>query len=70
MAQKFDSFCISLNKLVGQADLEHIQMNEIPRAFFTCIKERDELDFTVYSNLLQVTVRSHAMIYDLDSEPI
>ena len=45
-------------------------MTEIPKAFFTNIKERDELDFTVYSNLLQVTIRSHAMIYDLDSEPI
>ena len=45
-------------------------MTEIPKAFFTNIKERDELDFTVYSNLLQVTIRSHAMIYDLDSESI
>ena len=45
-------------------------MTEVPKAYFTTIKERSAFRLSFHNNLLQITVRSHGMIYDLDSEPI
>ena len=45
-------------------------MTEVPKAYFTTIKERSAFNLKFHNNLLQVTVRSHGMIYDLDAEPI
>ena len=56
--------------MVETSDLEHIQMTEVPKAFFTTIKSRSGRKYQFYDNLLQVTVRSHGMIFDLDSADI
>lgn len=45
-------------------------MTEVPKAYFTTIKNRNGKKFSFYSNLIQITIRSHGMIFDLDSSPI
>ena len=66
----FKSKCINISQMVNQNTLIHIQMTEVPKAYFTTIKERNGKRLTFYSNLIQVTVESHGMIFDLDSDPI
>ena len=45
-------------------------MTEVPRAYPTTIKSRIGGKYEFYLNLLQITVRSHGMLFDLDSNPI
>ena len=45
-------------------------MTEVPKAYFTTIKDRNGLDLSFFNNLLQITVRADGMIFDLDSDPI
>ena len=42
-------------------------MTEVPKAYFSTIKSRNNLEMEFYSNLLQVTVGSHGTIYDLET---
>ena len=65
-----ESQCLSLSSMVGRADLQHIQMTEVPEAYFTTFKSRDILDIEFHKNLLQVTVGSHGTIYNLDAAKI
>ena len=51
--------------------LPHIQLTEVPKAYFTTIKSINsggQINF--YDNLLQVTVSTNGIIFDLDSNPI
>ena len=50
----------------SEKDLVHIQMTEVPKAYFTTIQGRIGQKLKFYSNLLQVTIRLNGMIYDLD----
>lgn len=43
---------ISLKEMVVKKDLEHIQMTEVPKAYFTTIESRNGGKLTFYSNLL------------------
>ena len=67
---KHDSRGLSINTIVVANDLQHIQMTEVPKAYFTTIKKRNGEQIDCYDNLLQVTIRAHGMIFDLDSTPI
>ena len=42
-------------------------MTEVPKAYFKTIKSRERSGIDFYKNILQVTVRCNATIYDLDS---
>ena len=55
--------------MVNKQDLLHIQMTEVPKLYFTTIKERSGHKLSFYDSLLQITVRSNGIIYDLDSKP-
>lgn len=59
---------MSIREIVSKLDLEHIQMTEVPKLYFTTIKERQKNDLEFYNSLLQVTVRSHGIVFDLDSK--
>ena len=41
-------------------------MTEVPKAYYTTLKNREGLKLHFYDNLLQVTERNHGMIFDLD----
>lgn len=59
---------LNINTLAGQmGDIEHIQLTEVPKAYFTTIKSREMEGMKFFNNVLQVTVRCNGMIYDLDS---
>ena len=60
----------SIKQLVDSKDLEHIQMTEVPDAYPTTIKSRVGGKYKFYSNLLQITVRQHGMIFDLESQQV
>ena len=45
-------------------------MTEVPKAFFSTIQQRDGFKLKFFDNLLQVTMRSHGMIFNLDTNPI
>ena len=45
-------------------------MTEVPKAYFTTVKNVNGLDMEYYSNLLQITERNNGMIFDLDTTPI
>ena len=45
-------------------------MTEVPKAFFSTIQQRDGFKLKFFDNLLQVTIRSHGMIFNLDTNPI
>ena len=55
--------------MVDSKDLEHIQLTEVPKAYFTTIKSRKGHDLEFYEDLLQITVRSNAILVDLDASP-
>ena len=42
-------------------------MTYVPKGNFTSIKDRIGRKLQFFDNLLQITVRSHGMIFDLDS---
>ena len=42
-------------------------MTEVPKGYFKTIKNRKGKQLDFFDNLLQVTVRSHGMIFDLDT---
>ena len=42
-------------------------MTEVPKLYFTTIKNRRKRDLEFYDSLLQITVRSHGIIFDLQS---
>ena len=67
---KFTSVCISLADMLPKEDMDHIQMTEVPKAFFSTIQQRDGFKLKFFDNLLQVTIRSHGMIFNLDTNPI
>ena len=45
-------------------------MTEVPKGYFTTIKTRRGNYLKFYDNLLQITMRSHGIIFDLDPEKI
>lgn len=53
--------------MVELEDLKHIQMTEVPDAYFTTIKQMQGQKMQYYDNLIQITIHNHGMIYDLDS---
>ena len=42
-------------------------MTEVPKGYFKTIKNRKGKQLDFFDNLLQVTVRSHGIIFDLDT---
>ena len=65
--QKYPSRALPIHKLVEKSEIKHIQMTEVPKAFFTTVKKRKGLEMEFYDNLLQITERNHGIIFDLDS---
>lgn len=66
--KEYKSICISIDKMTRKVWIPHIQLTEVPKAYFTTIKARKtgkQREF--YNNLLQVTIGTNGMIYDLDS---
>mmetsp|Transcript_42077 Transcript_42077/g.55430 ORF Transcript_42077/g.55430 Transcript_42077/m.55430 type:complete len:159 (-) Transcript_42077:2279-2755(-) len=63
----YESKSLRLTKMVDKKDMNHIQMTEVPKAYFTTLKSITNMNMTFYSNLLQITERNNAMIFDLDS---
>ena len=53
----------------SEGDLKHIQLNSIPKTSYKTIHTNGDKD-SYMNNLLQVTIRAHAMIYDLDTKNI
>jgi len=53
--------------MVAKEDLKFIQMTEVPKSYFMTIKDNQGLKLFFYSNLLQITVNSNGMIFDLDT---
>ena len=45
-------------------------MTEVPKQYFMTIKERNGNQLRYYDSLLQVTVRLHGTIFNLDTNPI
>ena len=45
-------------------------MTEVPKQYFTTIKARNGDKLTFYDSLLQITVRLHGTIFNLDTDPI
>ena len=56
-----------LQEIVGKRDIGHIQLTEVPKAYFSTQKSISASKMTFFSNLLQVTERSNGIIFDLDS---
>ena len=68
MISAIQSRMLSIHLLASHlGDIDHIQMTEVPKGYFTSIKSRIKEGMQFYNNILQVTVRSHGMIYDLYS---
>ena len=60
---------ISLKDMINsKGDLKHVQMNSIPKTSYKNIRTNGNKAYL--NNLLQVTIRAHAMIYDLDTKNI
>ena len=53
--------------MVEEEDIKHVQMTEVPKAYFTTLKSRKGVKLYFYDNLLQITESNHGMIFDLDS---
>ena len=63
--------CLSIDKMTRKVWIPHIQLTEVPKAYFTTIKARKaEGKMEFYDNLLQVTICNNGMVFDLDSTPI
>ena len=45
-------------------------MTEVPKAYFTTVQSRVGKQMEFYSNLIQITVRGHGAIFNLDSPMI
>ena len=42
-------------------------MTEVPKGYYSTIKSRINGQLVFFNNILQITVQSHGMIFDLDS---
>ena len=58
---------LNISAMLDRDDLDHIQMTEIPKGYFTTIKSRNGKELKFFNSLLQITVRSHGIIFDLDT---
>ena len=65
--QVYESRGLRIDTMVLKSDIKHIQMTEVPKAYYTTLRSRTGLKLTFYDNLLQITERNHGMIFDLDS---
>ena len=66
--EKFVCQKLEINSLLElKDDINHVQMTEVPRGYFKTIKNRKGKQLDFFDNLLQVTVVSHGMIFDLDT---
>ena len=54
--------------MVKSKDLKHIQMKEVPKAYHTTIKEKKGNTILFYQDLLQISVRTNAILIVLDKE--
>ena len=63
----YESRGLCIDTMVLKSDIKHIQMTEVPKAYYTTLRSRKGLDLSFYNNLLQITERNHGMIFDLDS---
>ena len=66
--REFTCKALSIDKMTRKALIEHIQLTDVPNAYYTTIKSRkpdNSLEF--HNNLLQVTIGTNGMIFDLDS---
>ena len=65
--QMYMSRGLFLQDIVSRKDIKHIQLTEVPKAYFSTQKSISADKMTFYSNLIQVTERNNAIIFDLDS---
>lgn len=69
--KEYISVALSIDKMTRKIWIEHIQLTEVPKSYYTTIKSRKpDNSLVFFSNLLQVTIGSNGMIFDLDSDPI
>ena len=45
-------------------------MTEVPKAYFSTIARRSGFKIEFFNNLLQITIRNHGMLFNLDTQPI
>ena len=64
---QYESKALNIELMVDKKDIQHVQMTEVPKAYFTTLKSRKGLELFFYNNLLQITESNHGMIFDLDS---
>ena len=69
--KEYESQSLSIKSLATKDMTKHIQFTEVPKAFFTTIKSRDQMGMMQFhDNLLQITIGSHGIHFDLDTNPI
>ena len=54
--------------MVKSKDLAHIHMKEVPKAYHKTIKEKKGNTILFYQDLLQISVRTNAILIVLDKE--
>ena len=59
---------IKLNQWMGKKDLPHLHLYHVPRSSHWHVKSRIQgcKEMSYYENLLQISIRNQAVIYDLD----
>ena len=67
---KFKCRVLSIHDIVSRNDKQHIQLTEVPKAYFSMTKSINGHKIDYYDNLLQITERNYGMIFDLDTTPI
>ena len=68
--KEFEAKALPINDIVSRTDMAHIQLTEVPKSYFSTIKNRVGKKMSFYSNLIQITARGNGIIFDLDSFPI
>ena len=63
----YESRALALDDIVTKNDILHIQMTEVPKAYYTTMKSRKGLQLGFYNSLLQITERNNGMVFDLDT---
>ena len=62
------STSLSIDKMADGKDPRLIQMNQLSKAYHTTIKERIGNRILFYRDMLQITVRSNAVLFSLDGD--
>ena len=67
LSSEKESRALPVEKMVAVEDLKHIQMTEVPKAYFTTVKQRHGRKMSYYDNLIQITILNNGIIFDLET---